>query len=77
MSDTDSNPEYPPLTQNLFDVLSGPVEYQEVPEPSTTPLGSLPPSPRPKSPIMTSSGSGKNPEFSFLTRVDEKTPVNV
>jgi len=77
MSDTDSNPEYPPLTPNLFDVLSGPVEYQEVPEPSTTPLGSLPPSPRPKSPIMTSSGSGKNPEFSFLTRVDEKTPVNV
>jgi len=65
MSDTDSKPVYPPLTQNLFDIHSVPIEYQEVPEPSTTPLGSLPPSPRPKSPIMTSSGSGK------------KTPVNV
>jgi len=75
MSDTD--PESPPLTQNLFDAHSVPVEYQEVPEPSTTPLGSLPPSPCPKYPIMTSSGSGKNPEFSFSTRIDKKTPVNV
>jgi len=80
MSDTESNPEYPPLTQNLFDIHSGPVEYQEVPEPSTTPLGSLPPSRRPKTPGMApsdSSSSGKNPAFSFSTRVDEKTPVNV
>jgi len=77
MSDTDSYPDYPPLSRNLFEVHSAPIEYQEVPEPSTTPRGSLPPSRRPKSPIMTSSGSGKNPEFSFSTRVDKKTPVNV
>jgi len=80
MSDTDSNPEYPPLTQNLFDAYSVPVGYPEVNEPSTTPLGSLPPSPRPKSPEMApgdSSSSGKNPAFSFSTRVNKKTPVNV
>jgi len=77
MSDTDSNPECPPLTQNLFDVHSVPVEYQEVPEPSTTPLGSIPPSPRSKSPMAPGESSGKDPTFSFLARVGKKTPVNV
>jgi len=80
MSDTDSNPDYPPLSQNLFDTHSVPVEYPVVNEPSITPLGSLPPSPRPKTPIMApgnSSSSGKNPAFSFSTRVNKKTPVNV
>jgi len=79
MSDTDWNPDYPPLSQNLFDSHSVPVEYPEVNEPSTTPLGSLPPWPRPKTPVMAQGDSspGKNPEFSFSTRVDEKTPVNV
>ena len=81
MSDTESNPEYPPLTQNLFDTHSVPVEYPEVNEPSTTPLPSLPPSPRPKTPVMapgdSSSSSGNNPMFSFSARVDKKTPVNV
>ena len=79
MSNSDSNPGYPPLTQNLFDVHSVPVDNQEVPEPSTTPLGSLPPSPHPNTTVMApggSSSSGKNPEFSFWTRVDKKTPVN-
>jgi len=78
MSDTESNPEYPPLTQNLFDVHSVPVEYQEVPEHSTTPLGSLPPSPRPKTPMAPGDSScGTNPAFFFSTRVDKKTPANV
>jgi len=80
MSNTDSNPTYPPLTQNLFDVHSVPVEYQEVPEPSTTPLGSLPPLPRPNTPVIAPGGfssSGKNPEVTFLTRVDKKTPINL
>jgi len=79
MSDTDSNPEYPAVTQNLFDVHSVPIQYHEVPEPSTTPLRSLPPSPRPKTPVMApgESSSGKNPAFYFSTRVDKKTPVNV
>jgi len=80
MSDSDSNHEYPPLIQNLFDVHSVSVEYQEAPEPSTIPLGSLPPSPGPNTPVMApgdSSSSGKNPAFSFSTRLDKKTPVNV
>jgi len=80
MSDTDSNPEYPELTQNSFDTHSVPVEYPEVIEPSTTPLPSLPTFPRPKTPVMApgeSSSSGKNPEFSFSTRVNKKTQVNV
>jgi len=79
MSDTDLEPEYPPLLQNLFAVHSIPVEYQEVPEPSTTLLGSLPPSPHPEvtmAPVGATS-SGKNPMFSFSTRVDKKTPINV
>jgi len=51
MSDTDSNPDYSSLIQNLFDTHSVPVEYPEVIEPSTTPLGSFAPSPRPKVPM--------------------------
>jgi len=73
MSDTESNLEYPPLSQNLFDVHSVPVKYQQVPKPSTTPLGSPPPSPCSKTPVMApgdSSSSGKNPMVSFLARVD-------
>jgi len=72
MSDTDSNPDYPPLIQNVFDSHSVPVEYPEVNEPPTTSLESLPPSPRPKTPVMAhgdSSLSGKNPAFSFSTRI--------
>jgi len=76
MCDTESNPSYPPLAQNLCDVHSVPVEYQEVPEPSTTPLGSLPPS-RLKTPMAPEASSSKNPMFSFSARVDKKTPVNV
>jgi len=79
MSDTDSNSDYPPLSQNLFDTHSVPIEYPEVNEPSTTPLGSLPPSPRPKTPMAPgdSSSSGKNPMLSFSAHIDKKTPVNV
>ena len=39
MGDTDSNPEYPSLGQNLFDSHSVPIEYPEVNHPSTTALG--------------------------------------
>jgi len=80
MSDTDSNPDYPPLSQNLFNTHSVPVKYPEVYKPSTPPLGSLPPSPRPKSPMApgdSSSSSGQNPMFSFSARVDKKTPADV
>jgi hypothetical protein len=76
MSDTESNPEYPPLAQNLFEAHSVPIAYQEVPEPSTTPFGSLPPS-RPKSPMAPEDSSSKNPVFSSSARVDNKTQVNV
>jgi len=80
MSDTESNPEYPPLTQNLFDAHSNPVEYPEVFEPTTTPLSSLPSSPRSTTPVRMApeaSSSGKNPMFSFSARVNKKTPVIV
>jgi len=80
MSDTDSNPQYPQLTQNLFDAHSVSVKYPEVNEPSSTPLNSLPPSPRPRTPAMTpgdATSSGKNPMFTFLARVNKKTPGNV
>jgi len=79
MSDTDSNPDYPPLSQNLFDTHSVPVKYPDVLEPSTSPLTSLPPLPRSRTPAMApeASSSGKNPMFSFSARVDKKTPVNI
>jgi len=80
MSDTESNPECPPFTQHLFNIQSTPVEYPEVNEPSTTPLNSLPLSPRPKTPVRMAPGgssSKKNPTFSFSAHVDKKTPVNV
>ena len=80
MSDTDSNPEYPPLFQKLFDSHSVPVKYPEIQEPSTTPLDSLPPSPHSATPVkMAPEGSScsKNPVFSFSATVDKKTPENV
>jgi len=79
MSNTDSNPEYPPSTQNLFDAHSDPVEYPEVNEPSSIPLAPLPPSPRPTTPVkmVDESSSGKQSMFSFSAQVDKKTPVNV
>jgi len=78
MSETHSNPEYPPGSQNLFHSHSVPVKYPELNEPSTTPLESLPPS-RPTTPVQKSpvGFSGKDPMFSFSARVDNKTPVNV
>ena len=77
MSDTDSNPDYRALHQNLFDTHSVPVEYPEIHKPSAIPLNSPPPSPR--TPVMApgDSSSRKSPMFSFLTRDDKKTPVNV
>jgi len=80
MSDTDSNPDYPPCSQNVFDTHSVPIEYPEVNEHSTTPLGSLPPSPCPKTLVMAPgdcSSSRKNPEFTFSAHVNTTTPVNV
>jgi len=80
MSDTDLNPGYPPLSLNLFDTHSVPMEYSEVYEPSTTPLGSLPPSPRPETPAMApgeSSSSEKNLASYCSTHVEVKTPVHV
>ena len=79
MSDTDSNPEYPPLSLNLFDAHSVPVEFSEVNDPSTTPPNSLPPLPHPSTPVkmVDPSSSGKLSMFCFMGRVDKKTLVNV
>ena len=79
MSDPDSNSEYPPISQNLFDVHSVPVEYPEVIEPSTTPLPTLPPLPHPTTRVtmVEGSSSGKLHMFSFSAQVVKKTPVNV
>ena len=76
MSDTESNPEYPTLPVNLFDQ---PIEYEELPEQSPTtpinPFEDTPPSKGKKK--MAPGGSSSTDAFSFSTRVDEKTPVNV
>jgi len=80
MSDTESNLEYSPLSQKLFDIHSSTDEYPEVIEPSTTPFDSLPPSPRRTTPVKMApvgSSSGKDPMFSFSAHVDKKTPVNI
>jgi len=78
MSDTDSNSDYPPFGQNLFDSHSFPVGYPEIYKPSTTPLPSLPPSPHPMTPVKMAPGSSsKDPQFPFSTRGDKKTAVNV
>jgi hypothetical protein len=76
MSDTESNPEYPTLPVNLFDQ---PVEYDELPKQSpTTPTNlfeTLPPDKEKKK--MAPRGSSSTDAFSFSTRVDQKTPINV
>jgi hypothetical protein len=76
MSDMESNPEYPTLPVNLFDQ---PVEYEELPEQSpTTPTNPNFPSPPDKGKKRKASGSSSSTNaFSFSTRVDKKTPVNV
>jgi hypothetical protein len=77
MSDTESNPEYPTLPVNLFDT---PVEYEDLPEQSpTTPTNPFIP------PLLFDKGKKKmapggfssTDAFSFSTRVDNKSPVNV
>jgi len=80
MSDTESNPEYPTLPVNLFDI---PIEYEEIPEQSPT-APSTPkdlfdtPLPLDKGKKrMAPGGSASAEEFSFSTGVDKKTPVNV
>jgi len=76
MSNTDSNPEHPALAYNLFDPHSVSVNYPEVNKPSTTPLGSLPSLPHPKTPVMApgdSSSSGKNHMFSSLAPFNKKS----
>jgi len=76
---SDSDTDYPPLHQNLFDVHSVSFEYAEVIEPSTTLLPSLPPSPLRMTPLkMVDGGSSrKQPMLSFSARIDKKTPLNV
>jgi hypothetical protein len=78
MSDTEFNPEYPTLPVNLFDQ---PVEYEELPEQSpttpTNPFETLSPFDKGKKKEIAAEGSSSTGAFSFSTRVDKKTPVNV
>jgi len=69
---------------NLFDIHWTPIKYpnSEVPKglPSPTPQIPCPPttvSSSRKEKEMVDGSSWKNPEFSFSTRVDEKTQANV
>jgi len=73
MSDTE--PEYPTLQRNLFDTE---IECEELPEKSpTTPTKPCEtPHPLDKGKIAPG-GSLSTDVFSFSTRVDKKTPVNV
>jgi len=80
MSNTESNPDYPRRPVNLFDT---PIEYEELPEQSPTtpttpiqPLDTLLPLDTGKKKMSPEGSSSTNP-FSFSTRVDKKTPVNV
>jgi len=73
MSDINSNPQYPPLTQKLYDAHSTPVKNPEVNEASTTPLSSLPYLRGLKTPVKMVAGSyssEKQPMFSLLNTVD-------
>jgi len=77
MSDTESNPEYPTLPVNLFDQ---PVEYKDLPKQSpTTPTNPFDTTFTPDNgkKRMAPGGSSSVDAFSFSTRVDKKTPVNV
>ena len=77
MSDTESNPEDWSLPRNLFDT---PIEYEKFPEQSpTTPTNLLDiPLPRDKENETMAPGRSTSADvFSFCTRVDKKTPVNV
>jgi hypothetical protein len=77
MSDMESNPEYPTLPVNLFDQ---PVKYENLPAQSP----STPTNPFETRGLLNNGkkqiapgGSSSADEFSFSTRADKNTPVNV
>jgi hypothetical protein len=75
--DTESNPAYPTLPRNLF---IQPVQHKDLPEQSsTTPINLVEtPIPLDKQKKMPArGGSSSIVAFSFSTRVDKKTPLNV
>jgi len=77
MSDTESNPEYPTLPVNDFNQL---VEFEDLSEQSptttTNPFETPLPFDNGKKKIAPGGSSSGN-AYSFSTRVDKKTPINV
>jgi hypothetical protein len=77
MRDTESNPEYPTLPVNLFDQT---VEYEELskqlPTTPTNPFETPLPFDKGKN-KMAPGGCSSADAFSFSTRVDKQTPVNI
>jgi len=86
MSNTESESDHPQLHHKLFDLYLTPVEYPspEVSKGLPSPTPQIPccptatPSPQKgKGKPILGGSSSKNPEFSFSTRANMETPVNV